>query len=116
VATHEQKREQLNLNAAAEAALRTYRWPGNVRELENKIRRAVLLASGNSVRPTDLGLDVAAAGVRDLMTIRDQAERQALMASLSRHQGNVTRAARELGVSRTTFYGLLRKHEIEQQR
>jgi two-component system NtrC family response regulator len=116
IAATEQKRDSLSLSTASEAVLRTYGWPGNVRELENKMRRAVLLASGRNVRPEDLGLGTARAGGSDLAAIRDAAEKQALISSLSRHQGNVTRAARELGVSRTTLYGLLRKHDIEQAR
>jgi two-component system NtrC family response regulator len=116
IAAGEQKRDRLKLSSPAEAALRGYAWPGNVRELENKIRRAALLAAGNSIRPADLGLDLAAVSGQDLGSVRDQAERQAIIQSLSRHRGNVTRTARELGVSRTTLYGLMRKHDIHQDR
>jgi two-component system NtrC family response regulator len=116
IAATEQERESLSLSSSSDAALRSYGWPGNVRELENKIRRAVLLATGRNVRPEDLGLKASQTDGADLASIRDAAEKQALISSLSRHQGNVTRAARELGVSRTTLYGLLRKHEIEQDR
>jgi two-component system NtrC family response regulator len=116
IAASEQHRDSLSLASVSESALRTYGWPGNVRELENKIRRATLLASGRNVRPEDLGLTAGDSGGADLASIRDAAEKQALLASLSRHQGNVTRAARELSVSRTTLYGLLRKHDIEPSR
>ncbi len=112
----EQNREGISLSAQAESALRRFRWPGNVRELENRIRRAVLLSSGQVIRPADLGLDDKTAPAQALSDIRDEAEKQAIVDTLARHQGNVTRAARELGVSRTTLYGLLRKHQVEQDR
>ena len=116
VASQEQQRENLIFAPPAEAALRRYAWPGNVRELENKIRRAVLLVTGRNVSPLDLGLQTGDASSGNLAGVRDMAERQAIVQSLSKHQGNVTRAAKELGVSRTTLYGLLRKHGIEQDR
>ena len=112
----EQNREGISLSVQAESALRRFRWPGNVRELENRIRRAVLLSSGQVIRPADLGLDDKTAPAQALSDIRDEAEKQAIVDTLARHQGNVTRAARELGVSRTTLYGLLRKHQVEQDR
>ena len=112
----EQNREGISLSAQAESALRRFQWPGNVRELENRIRRAVLLSSGQVIRPADLGLDDKTAPAQALSDIRDEAEKRAIVDTLARHQGNVTRAARELGVSRTTLYGLLRKHQIEQDR
>jgi two-component system NtrC family response regulator len=113
IAATEQKRTRLTLAPRAESAIRRYPWPGNVRELENKIRRATLLARSNSIGPEDLGLEDKEGPGLDLAAIRDQAERRAILQSLARHEANVTRAARELGVSRTTLYGLLRKHDIQ---
>jgi len=113
IAGREQKRESLTLAPRAESAIRRYAWPGNVRELENKIRRAALLARSNSVGPSDLALSDSTGTARDLGAVRDEAERGAIVQALATHGGNVTRAARELGVSRTTLYGLMRKHDIQ---
>lgn len=115
VAAREQNRTALNLSSKAEAALLRYSWPGNVRELENKIRRAVLLSSGKSVEVLDLGLAIAAGEEPDLATARDVAEKQAIVDALTRSRGTVSKAAKALGVSRTTLYGLLRKHGIHQE-
>jgi two-component system NtrC family response regulator len=117
-----QNRPRLTLSPLALEAIRRYKWPGNVRELENRIRRAALLAGAESVGPADLGFGARAEtedegdDLLDLAAIRDEAERRAIMQSLARHDGNVSRVARRLGVSRTTLYGLMRKHGIETDR
>ena len=116
IAAEEQKRETMSISSGGEAALKRYAWPGNVRELENKIRRAVLLSRGSNISGSDLGLEQAPTLVQDLATVRDAAERQAITQAITRHTGNVTRAAKELGVSRTTLYDLMRKHDIKQTR
>lgn len=99
---------------AALEAIRRYSWPGNVRELINKIRRAVILAEGPRIVPADLEFDVVdeASSAVTLDEARRAAERHAIQAALIRNGDNVTRAARELGVSRVTFYRLLEKHGL----
>jgi two-component system, NtrC family, response regulator len=107
-------------SAAALEALRVYDWPGNVRELENKVKRAVIMAEGPMLEVKDLGLVPAAgtpAGVANvagltLREARDQVERELLAAVLERQEGNVVRAAEELGVSRPTLYDLMKKHNL----
>lgn len=115
VTATEQNRAGMRLSSKAEAALLRHPWPGNVRELENKIRRAVLLSNGKSVKALDLGLDTAASEATDLATARDAAEKSAIVEAMTRNQGIVSKTAKALGVSRTTLYGLLRKHDIQQE-
>jgi two-component system NtrC family response regulator len=95
-------------------AIQRHAWPGNVRELENRIKGAVAISDGPMVTADDLGLD--ADGVqRDLPTlreVRDEAERRAVIDALAAADGNVSRAARLLGVSRPTVYDLVQKLEI----
>ncbi len=107
-------------SAAALEALRVYDWPGNVRELENKVKRAVIMAEGPMLEAKDLGLAPAAgtpAGIANvagltLREARDQVERELLATVLERQEGNVVRAAEELGVSRPTLYDLMKKHNL----
>ena len=100
---------------AALRAMREHAWPGNVRELINRVRRALVLAEGRLISPSDLGLDgalgslTAGAGLGDLRT---DAERAAILASLQRSGGNVTHAARALAISRMTLYRQMAKHGI----
>ncbi|TFW28029.1 sigma-54 dependent transcriptional regulator [Massilia horti] len=101
-------------SSAAIQALRQHDWPGNVRELINRTRRAMVLAEGRRITPGDLGLAHASGppGGVGLGESRIEAERAAVMAGLERAGNNISRAARELGVSRMTLYRLLDKHGI----
>ena len=105
------------LSPEAMAAITNYSWPGNVRELEHRINRAVIMAEGRFVTPEDLGLDeeVAVDGPLqlNLRKVRDDAERNALERVLRVSEGNISQAARLLGVSRPALYDLLRKHNIQ---
>jgi len=96
-------------------AMTRYDWPGNVRELINRVRRAMVLAEHRLVMPEDLDLPgvgpICPHGV-GLGTSRLSAERMAIGESLARSGNNISRAARELGVSRMTLYRLMAKHEI----
>src|SRR5207249_7927198 len=77
-------------------------------------QRAVILAPAAYVRPDDLELSEAAGETpQTLHDARDDAERRLLIEVLTRNAGNITRAAREIEVSRPTFHDLLRKHEID---
>jgi DNA-binding NtrC family response regulator len=99
-------------SSRAVAAMLDHAWPGNVRELINRVRRALVMADGRLVTPQDLGLEPAAPtpGQAALDDVRARTERLALRECLLRTGQNVSRAARDLGVSRTTMYRLLSKH------
>jgi two-component system NtrC family response regulator len=86
-----------------------------VRELENRINSAVILAEGTQVTARDLELDALSAEPPplNLRQVRDQAERQAIERALSVDDGNVSRAAELLGISRPTLYDLMSKHGLK---
>lgn len=107
-------RRKARFSAEAIQALSAYAWPGNIRELENKVSRALIMTRGPLIQPADLDLPQAAteAGV-SLREARGRAERQTLVAVLSRHRGNVSRAAQELKVSRPTLHSLLEKYQVD---
>jgi DNA-binding NtrC family response regulator len=100
---------------AALAALAGHSWPGNVRELEHAIERAVLLAAdGETIGEGDLLLAPAgSAGALPLeqMTL-DEAERHLIRRALARSDGNVSRAAEALGLSRSALYRRLQQHGL----
>lgn len=102
----------------AQNAIRNYPWPGNVREMENKIKGAVILAEGKQITATDLGLsDVDTEGPDlNLREVRRSAETRAITRALVHSSGNISRAAKMLGITRPTLYDLLEKYDIKAQR
>ena len=110
---HEQNRSSMHLSEDAVRAVEAHPWPGNIRELENCIKRAVIMADGNQITLDEIGLAPAAAAddtaSLDLRTIRDEAERRAIIAALGRVNGNIVKAAELLGVSRPTLYDLMHR-------
>jgi DNA-binding NtrC family response regulator len=104
----------LRVGDAATQALLAHPWPGNVRELEHTIERAVLMAASSEIEISDLGLHGApsdsGAGI-SLLTL-EQAERQLIERALRRFDGNVSQAARQLGLSRSAFYRRLKAHGL----
>ncbi len=108
------KRRIRGFTQSALRAMQAHAWPGNVRELENRVQRAVILAEDAYVRPRDLELEAAREDApRSLQDARDEAERRLIVAALTRNAGNITRAARDIKVSRPTFHDLLHKHGID---
>ncbi len=100
---------------AAMKALHEHAWPGNVRELDHAVERGVLLSPGPAVRAADLGLRAQAAGGAaklEEMSL-DEVERYLIQRTLSRHEGNVSQAAKALGLSRSAMYRRLQKHGLE---
>jgi two-component system NtrC family response regulator len=100
--------------------LESYEWPGNVRELENKIQRAVIMSEASMIEPHDLAFSEVQTGRKNItlygMTLRearDKVEREKIAHAVSKHGGNIAKAARELGISRPTLYDLAKKHGIQ---
>jgi DNA-binding NtrC family response regulator len=81
-------------------------WPGNIRELDHAVERSVLLAQGDHVRAVDLGLrtggGTAAPRLEDLTL--EEVEKALIQKALSRYEGNVSAAAKALGLSRSALY------------
>jgi two-component system, NtrC family, response regulator len=109
----EQNRRSLSLAPDALRAIETHRWPGNIRELENCLKRSVIMADGSQITADDLGLPaLTATGEEpslDLRTVRDEAEKKAVIAALARSNGNVLKAAEILGISRPTLYDVMHR-------
>jgi DNA-binding NtrC family response regulator len=101
-------------NEAALKALLQYAWPGNVRQLDHAIERAVLMAQSRLLGPADLGLQRSETAVPQFenMTL-DQIESWAVRRAFDRYDGDISRAAQALGLSRAAMYRRLEKHQIE---
>ncbi|HVP87583.1 MAG TPA: PEP-CTERM-box response regulator transcription factor [Casimicrobiaceae bacterium] len=107
----EQRRAAMTLLPDAIDAIEAHAWPGNVRELENVIKRAVIMAESSGIGAADLGLptvdtDLSALNLR---RVREEAEKNAVLRVLGRVNGNLSKAAELLGVSRPTLYDLMHR-------
>jgi DNA-binding NtrC family response regulator len=100
---------------AATQVLREHPWPGNVRELDHAIERGVLLSTSPVVHAADLGLRAPApAGSPRLEEMSlDEVERHLIQRTLARNDGNVSQAAKALGLSRSALYRRLQKYGLE---
>ena len=93
--------------------LREYSWPGNVRELVHAVERAVILAEDPSLRLQDLlvrGRAVATPQDPQQELNLEALEKAAIRQAIAKHGGNLSRAAQELGLGRTTLYRKMAKH------
>lgn len=114
-------RNDLVLNADAVDVLRRWHWPGNVRELENTLRAVVLFADGPAIDGGELRRilirSVAAAGPEPPLNAMTSADAYELtLTLLRRHTGNLSRVARDLGISRPTLYKRLKWLSIDYRR
>ncbi len=104
------------LTTEALAALQAHDWPGNVRELKMVLEVALVLAEGAPITQAHLPAltDVLTtnAPTKPNAPLLHEAERSALSSALAKAEGNLSRAARVLGVARTTLYRMLRRHDL----
>ncbi len=99
---------------AAAQMLCDYAWPGNVRELDHAVERAVLMAQGNLIRPADLGLQQGReTGPRFEEMTLEQVEGWLVRRALARCDGDISKTAEALGLSRAALYRRLEKHQIQ---
>lgn len=121
----------LGFTPEALECLTGYNWPGNIRELENTIERAVIISHGDRIRLDDLPDKLRSSHVpypsRSLIRLesapqdtppelismdREEIEKNTIIRALQRTNGNVTRAAEEIGISRRTIYRKMKKYQI----
>lgn len=104
------RRPGMTFGEAAMRALLDHAWPGNVRELAHVVERALLMADGDTIETRDLGLaaDPTATVRYEDLTLED-AEQLLIKKALDRHGGNVSDAAKALGLSRSALYRRLEK-------
>lgn len=110
------KKPSMQLSATALQKLKEYNWPGNVRELRHAVERAVILADGKTLRPADFPLARDAGKSSESLTVSDydldEVERTVIQRVLRKHNGNISHAARELGLTRAALYRRMLKHGL----
>jgi len=100
----------------AKSAIKAHKWPGNIRELQNKVKSSVVMSTGVQVTAFDLGFfdhnDTSYELSLNLRTVREQAESLAIQKAYALSEGNMSKAADLLGVTRPTLYSLIEKYEL----
>jgi DNA-binding NtrC family response regulator len=108
------KKLDTRISAGAMTKLQSYQWPGNIRELRHALERAVIMADSNVLQPSDFLFtqeNVEDGLVFDSMHL-DNIEKTIIRKVLSKNQGNISHAAKELGLTRTSLYRRMEKHGL----
>ncbi|MCG9696937.1 sigma-54 dependent transcriptional regulator [Shewanella sp. Isolate11] len=109
--------QSLSFSHDAYLAMNEYQWPGNIRELKNRIQRAIIMADTGCITAEDLGLEhiesPTASKVIHLAKHRTEIDTELLLSAIKRNSHNISAAARELNISRSTFYRLVKKCKIK---
>jgi len=127
----EKRKQNVNKNVngmspQATAALMAYEWPGNIRELENVVQRMMVTSKGDVLDPQDLPGEIRGTGeeskgtAQGLKRISKESagiiEKKAIIDALSKWGGNVTRAAKSLGISRATLQNKMKIYSLRSPR
>lgn len=96
--------------------LQEYRWPGNVRELQHAIERAVIMSDGDVLETKDFFLNSSRSENENLLDIEDynleSVEKLIIQRVVKMRQGNISQAAKDLGLTRTSLYRRMQKHGL----
>ncbi|WP_347159748.1 sigma-54-dependent transcriptional regulator [Pontibacter chitinilyticus] len=106
---------------AALRKLNNHSWPGNIRELQHAVERAIIMAEGNVLQPEDFSFSAmeapaaaqpAVAFAPDITLPLSEIERETIIRVIEKNKGNISKSAKELGLTRTALYRRLNKHDI----
>jgi len=106
-------KDHLHIKSNAIKELQKYHWPGNIRELQHILERAVIMAEGKEIKPKDFILDQKKTIETNINTLNlEEVEKQTILKALKKHNYNLSAAAKELGLGRTTMYRKMNKYEL----
>jgi DNA-binding NtrC family response regulator len=116
------KKDRLRISSPALKKLENYQWPGNVRELQHTIERAIILSEGDVLEPSDFFIGeretALSSGLRKDSGVQldnfnlDEIEKTIIQKVISKNEGNITKAAKELGLTRTSLYRRMEKYGL----
>ena len=108
-------KEQKSLSNEALKKIMGYLWPGNVRELQHTLERVIIMSESVILQPSDF-LFSSDNSPKDMMALNnyhlEEAEKMLIIKAVSKHDGNLTKAAKELGITRTALYRRLEKYGL----
>lgn len=106
---------ELTIDESTQKYFENYEWPGNIRELQHAIERSVILCDSHLLKLTDISLLPVNSSLNEdsFSTLNlEEIEKQIIQKALLKFEGNVSRAAKELGLTRTSLYRRMEKHEL----
>jgi DNA-binding NtrC family response regulator len=111
---HKYKKDKVTLSKAVMSQLEVYSWPGNIRELQHVIERAVIMCDGNEITSGDIQLSGAKSAEQSQNAVPENVdletmERNLVKRAIDKHQGNISKAAAELGLTRAALYRRMEK-------
>jgi len=111
---HKYKKPELTFGKAVYDKIRSYPWPGNIRELQHVTERAVIMCDGNEIMEEDMQLNAKkfSTGILPEDSDLESVEKLLIRKSLDKHQGNISKAASELGLTRAALYRRIEKHGL----
>jgi DNA-binding NtrC family response regulator len=118
LSTYARKYQRAGLRVAGPTMkrLEKYSWPGNVRELQHAVERAIIMSDGDVLQPSDFFLSSAALSQGSVVAIDhlnlDEVEKSVVRKALAKHGGNVSHAAKELGLTRAALYRRMEKYGL----
>ena len=105
-------KENLSISNDALNKLRKFHWPGNIRELQHVVERAVIMSDGKTLRPYDFLLQDTNTTITGKNLNLEEIEKNTIAKALKKHNGNLSNAAKTLGLGRTTLYRKMNKYGL----
>jgi len=110
------RKNSKSIAASTFKKLEKYKWPGNIRELQHAIERAIIMSDKNTLQPDDFFFLAQSNEVSDNMLAEsldlDEVEKTTIRKAINKHNGNISKAAKELGLTRASLYRRLEKHGL----
>ncbi len=107
------RKRALEFTADALSAMKDYHWPGNIREIEHLVERAVIISDNEKIETSDLHFSTKKAAVDSVANLNiEETEKTLIQQAMQKHQGNISRAAKDLGLTRAALYRRLEKHQL----
>ena len=109
------KKHVVGIRSAAINKLQRYHWPGNIRELRHTIERAIILTESSLLKPSDFlfpEVEVKSEGIVLEDYNLEEMEKAVIRKALKKHEGNISRTSKELGLTRTSLYRRMEKYGL----
>ena len=107
------RKKIIGFNKDAVKALCNYKWPGNIREIEHIVERAVIITDNDKIMTEDLHFSAkkTTVNLENVLNL-EETEKLLIKKAIEKHHGNISRAAKDLGLTRAALYRRLEKHQL----